>query len=115
MTKTSVEPSRWWALALLSVAQFTVILDTSIIGVALPTIQSGLGIATENLQWIFNAYVIAFGGLPLLGGRLPDLFGRRRLCMTGFFILTGASLAAGLATGEAMLNAGRALQGLGAA
>src|SRR5947207_13446796 len=108
-------PRRWWALALLSVAQFLVILDTSIIGVALPKIDSALGFSSSSLQWVFNAYVIAFGGLLLLGGRLADLLGARRVFVGGFVLLVGASLLAGLATSEPMLIAGRALQGAGAA
>src|SRR6266508_2376873 len=108
-------PRRWWALALLSVAQFLVILDTSIIGVALPKIDSALGFSSSSLQWVFNAYVIAFGGLLLLGGRLADLLGARRVFVGGFVLLVGASLFAGLATSEPMLIAGRGLQGAGAA
>ena len=108
-------PRRWWALGLLSVAQFLIILDTSIIGVALPDIETALGFSSSSLQWIFNAYVIAFGGLLLLGGRLSDLLGARRIFAAGFAMLVGASLVAGLATSEPMLIAGRALQGAGAA
>ena len=70
---------KWWALALIAAAQFMVIMDTSIIGVALPQMQSDLGFSQEGLTWVFNAYVIAFGGLLLLGGRLSDLFGARRV------------------------------------
>ncbi|GLQ56984.1 MFS transporter [Devosia nitrariae] len=102
-------------MALLCAAQFIVILDTSIIGVALPAIQSDLGFSASGLSWIFNAYVIAFGGLLLLGGRLSDLLGARRIFAAGFFILTAASLLAGLANSQESLLAGRALQGVGAA
>lgn len=109
------DPKRWLALALLCAAQFIVILDTSIIGVALPAIQVELGFTPGGLSWIFNAYVIAFGGLLLLGGKLGDVFGARRMFMTGFAILTGASLLAGLAASQELLLAGRALQGVGAA
>jgi len=109
------DPLRWKALFLLCAAQFIVILDTSIIGVALPAIQRALGFSQEGLSWIFNAYVIAFGGLLLLGGRLSDLFGQRRVFMLGFVTLTLASLLAGLAPSQGVLLAGRALQGLGAA
>ena len=109
------DPKRWLALALLCAAQFIVILDTSIIGVALPAIQVDLGFTPGGLSWIFNAYVIAFGGLLLLGGKLGDVFGARRMFMLGFAILTGASLLAGLAGSQEMLLAGRALQGVGAA
>lgn len=106
---------RWAALFLLCTAQFMVIMDTSIIGVALPAIKESLGYSQENLQWIFNAYVVFFGGFLLLGGRLSDLFGSRKIFVIGFVILTAASLLAGLAWSEFSLNAGRALQGLGSA
>lgn len=82
------DPKRWAALALLCAAQFIVILDTSIIGVALPAMQADLGFSASGLSWIFNAYVIAFGGLLLLGGRLGDLIGARRIFAIGFGILT---------------------------
>ena len=108
-------PRRWWALGLLSVAQFLVILDTSIIGIALPDIQDALGFSSSSLQWVFNAYVIAFGGLLLLGGRLSDLLGARRVFVAGFAVLTASSLLAGLAWSDESLVAGRALQGFGAA
>uniref|UniRef100_UPI00058BE55B MFS transporter n=1 Tax=Kribbella catacumbae TaxID=460086 RepID=UPI00058BE55B len=70
---------RWWALGLIAAAQFMVIMDTSIIGVALPEIRADLGFSPQALSWVFNAYVVAFGGLLLLGGRLSDLFGARRI------------------------------------
>jgi EmrB/QacA subfamily drug resistance transporter len=106
---------RWWALGLLAAAQFMVIMDTSIIGVALPDIQEALGFSQSGLSWIFNAYVVAFGGLLLLGGRLSDLLGPRRVFVAGWAILTGASVLAGLATTAELEVAGRALQGVGAA
>lgn len=106
---------RWSALFLLCTAQFLIIMDTSIIGVALPAIKADLGYSQSGLQWIFNAYVISFGGFLLLGGRLSDLFGARKIFMWGFGILTAASLLSGLAWSEAALNIGRALQGLGSA
>jgi EmrB/QacA subfamily drug resistance transporter len=106
---------RWWALGLVSLAQFLVILDTSIVGIALPDIQQALGFSDSSLQWVFNAYVIAFGGLLLLGGRLADLFGARRVFTAGFVTLVGASLLAGLAWTDDVLVVGRALQGVGAA
>lgn len=109
------DPKRWKALALLCAAQFIVILDTSIIGVALPAIQADLGFSDEGLSWIFNAYVIAFGGLLLLGGKLADVFGARRIFLWGFAILTAASALAGLASSQTFLLTGRALQGVGAA
>ena len=108
-------PLRWWALVVLAVAQFMVIMDTSIIGVALPEIQRALGFDQADLSWVFNAYVIAFGGLLLLGGRLADLFRAKRIFVLGFAILSAASLLTGLAESERVLLAGRALQGLGAA
>lgn len=106
---------RWTALAILCTAQFMVIMDTSIIGVALPAIKTSLGYSQSGLQWIFNAYVIAFGGLLLLGGKLSDVFGARKVFMIGFWILTAASLLAGVAWSEASLNLGRGLQGAGSA
>ncbi len=115
MEHSRPDPKRWLALALLCAAQFIVVLDTSIIGVALPAIQTELGFSPSGLSWIFNAYVIAFGGLLLLGGRLSDLFGARRIFSAGFIVLTGASLLAGLATSQEVLLTGRALQGIGAA
>lgn len=115
MTITETYTRRWWALGLVSLAQFLIILDTSIIGIALPQIRDALGFSESSLQWVFNAYVIAFGGLLLLGGRLSDLLGARRLFAAGFTILVAASLLAGLAWSDAALVAGRALQGLGAA
>jgi EmrB/QacA subfamily drug resistance transporter len=115
-TSTSApDPRRWWALFLLCTAQFLVILDTSIVGIALPALQRALGFDAAGLQWIFNAYVVAFGGLLLLGGRLADLFGPRRLFGTGFVILTAASLIAGIATTGTTLLVARAVQGAGAA
>ncbi len=115
MSSSPQDPRRWKALALLCAAQFTVILDTSIIGVALPAIQTDLGFSDQGLSWIFNAYVIAFGGLLLLGGKLADVFGARRLFLLGFGLLTAASLLAGIAQEPATLLIGRAAQGVGAA
>ncbi len=115
MALPTPDPKRWKALALLCAAQFIVILDTSIIGVALPAIQSDLGFSDEGLSWIFNAYVIAFGGLLLLGGKLADVFGARRIFLSGFAILTAASAVAGLAESQTVLLVGRAIQGVGAA
>ncbi|WP_248930611.1 MFS transporter [Paenibacillus hamazuiensis] len=112
---SQADPKRWKALALLCLANFMVIMDTSIIGVALPAIKDALGYTQESLQWVFNAYVIFFGGLLLLGGRLSDLFGQRSIFMWGFTILTLASLLAGLAWSDGALNVGRALQGFGSA
>lgn len=107
--------NRWVALGLLCAAQFMVIMDTSIIGVALPAIKTDLGYSQSGLQWIFNAYVILFGSILLLGGRLADLFGSRKIFMWGFVILSTASLLAGMAWSPAALNIARALQGMGSA
>ncbi|MDT4996459.1 MAG: hypothetical protein QOD45_527, partial [Pseudonocardiales bacterium] len=82
---------QWWALALIAAAQFMVIMDTSIIGVALPTMRADLGFAAGNLSWVFNAYVVAFGGLLLLGGRLSDLVGARRVFAGGWMVLLAGS------------------------
>lgn len=113
---TSVKSEKkWTALALLCTAQFMVIMDTSIIGVALPAIKSELGFTQSGLQWIFNAYVILFGGILLLGGRLSDLFGARKIFMWGFGILAIASFFAGAAWSPEVLNISRAIQGLGSA
>ncbi|MFE6029005.1 MFS transporter [Streptomyces niveus] len=109
------DPRRWTALALIALAQFIVIMDTSIIGVALPKMQTDLGFSQENLSWVFNAYVVAFGGLLLLGGRLSDLFGAKRLFTAGWIVLAAGSLAAGLASEVWVELTGRALQGVGAA
>ncbi|MFN4248514.1 MAG: MFS transporter [Flavipsychrobacter sp.] len=115
LTNNTAYKNRWKALLLLCTAQFMVIMDTSIIGVALPAIKSALGYSQAGLQWIFNAYVIFFGGLLLLGGKLSDLFGPRKIFMIGFMLLTGASLLAGMAWSDGALNIGRALQGMGSA
>src|ERR671920_690068 len=109
------DPRRWKALALLSLAQFLIIMDTSIIGVALPAIQQQFSFTQSELQWIFSAYVIVFGALLLLGGRLSDILGQRRIFIIGFAILTVASVVAGLASNGTILIAARALQGIGAA
>ncbi len=114
-SNSALDPRRWWALFLLCAAQFLVILDTSIVGIALPALQRALGFDAAGLQWIFNAYVVAFGGLLLLGGRLADLFGPRRLFAVGFGVLTVASLGAGLAGTDSTLIVARAVQGAGAA
>ena len=111
----AVNPRRWWALIVLAFAQFITIMDTSIIGVALPDIQQALGFSPEGLSWVFNAYVIAFGGLLLLGGKLGDLFGARSVFATGLVVLTAGSLVAGLANSDTVELAGRATQGVGAA
>ena len=110
-----LHPHRWKALGILSLAQFLIILDTSIIGVALPTIQQHFSFSQADLQWIFNAYVIVFGALLLLGGRLSDIVGQKKIFIIGFVTLTIASVIAGLAPSGIVLIVARALQGIGAA
>ena len=106
---------RWSALALIVVAQFMVILDVAIVNVALPSIKDDLGFSSTSLQWVISAYAIMFGGVLLLGGRLADLLGRRRLFVAGLGLFSLSSLLCGLAWSEASLVAFRALQGLGGA
>jgi EmrB/QacA subfamily drug resistance transporter len=106
---------RWLALGLLCVAQFMVVLDASIVNVALPSIGGALDFSQENLSWVVNAYVLTFGGFLLLGGRLADLLGRRRMFIAGLILFAIASLVGGFAESEGVLIAARAVQGLGAA
>ena len=105
----------WVILLLVCIAQFMVILDATVVNVALPSIQSDLGLSEANLQWIVNAYTLVFGGFLLLGGRAGDLLGRKRLFLAGVVVFTVASLLDGLAVNSGMLIGSRALQGLGAA
>jgi EmrB/QacA subfamily drug resistance transporter len=109
------DPRRWWALALLCGAFFMVVLDATIVLVALPSIQADIGFSEQGLQWVLSAYALAFGGLLLLGGRAADLLGRRRLFMTGVLCFTAASLMCGVAWSPAALLAARVVQGVGAA
>jgi EmrB/QacA subfamily drug resistance transporter len=104
-----------WALVLICVAQLMVVLDSTIANIALPFIKSDLGISQANLQWVVTGYALAFGGLLLLGGRLGDLYGRRRVFMIGVTVFAVASGVGGLAQNELMLLGSRGLQGLGAA
>jgi EmrB/QacA subfamily drug resistance transporter len=106
---------RWFGLAVLCSAFFMVILDVAIVNVALPTIQVDLDFSQKNLQWVVSAYALTFGGLLLLGGRVADLLGRRRILMIGIALFAVASLLAGLAWSDAVLIFSRALQGVGAA
>lgn len=112
---STVNPRRWWALLVLATAQFMVITDTSIIGVALPEMQRDLGFSPGDLQWVFNAYVIAFGGLLLLGGRLSDLLGARRVFVGGWALLIAGSVVAAAASSPWVEITGRAVQGVGGA
>src|SRR5881409_4032605 len=102
-------------LALCCLAQFMVILDVSIVNVALPSIRGALGFSATGLQWVVNAYTLTYAGFLLLGGRAADLYGRRRVFLAGLGLFCLASLAGGLAQGPAMLVAARAAQGLGGA
>src|SRR5438128_4090510 len=106
---------RWLALAVIVAAQFMVVLDIAIVNVALPSIKTDLHFSEENLQWVITAYAILFGGTLLLGGRLADVFGRRRLFVAGLTLFAVSSLLSGLAWSEASLIGFRALQGLGGA
>jgi len=115
MDATTARDRRWIALILLCAAQFVVVLDASIVNVALPSIQRDLHFSQEDLQWVVNAYVLMFGGFMLLGGRAADLLGRRRVFMFGLVLFSLASLAGGLAGSQGVLIAARAVQGLGAA
>ncbi|MGI5471832.1 MFS transporter [Streptomyces sp. CA-132043] len=112
---STVNPRRWWALVVLAAAQFMVIMDTSIIGVALPEMQKDLGFSQGELQWVFNAYVIAFGGLLLLGGRLSDLLGARKVFTAGWVVLIAGSIVAAAASTAWVEVVGRAVQGVGGA
>ena len=114
-TRDVPDPRRWWALALLCAAFFMVILDGTIVLVALPSIGADLHFSKQGLQWVVSAYALTFGGLLLLGGRAADLLGRRRVFMTGVFFFTAASLMCGLAWSPAALIAARVVQGAGAA
>src|SRR2546422_6523282 len=106
---------RWFVLALIVAAQFMVILDIAIVNVALPSIKTDLHFSQESLQWVITAYAILFGGALLLGGRLADLLGRRRLFVAGLALFVVSSLLSGLAWSEGSLIAFRGLQGLGGA
>ena len=109
------ERKPWTTLILLGLAQFMVILDITVVNVALPSIAEDLAFPEGDLQWVITAYVLFTGGLLMLGGRATDLFGRRRIFLAGLSIFTLASLASGLAPSPEALIASRAVQGLGAA
>ena len=115
MTTKSDTGHKWLVLAVVGAAFFMTILDVSIVNVAIPTIQKDLDVAESTVQWMLTAYAITFGGFLLLGGRMADLFGRRRVFTIGLVMFTGASLMNALASSVGILIAGRALQGLGAA
>ena len=112
---TTDSRTRWLPFAVLSLGSFMIVLDTTIVNVALPSIRTDLGFTEASLAWVVNAYMLFFGGFLLLGGRLGDLYGHRRLFVAGIGIFTAASLAAGLSSSQPILIAARAAQGLGGA
>jgi MFS family permease len=107
--------SKWGVLTMCAVAQFMVVLDVTIVNVALPQMRHDLGLSVTGQQWVVNAYTLTFAGFLMLGGRAADLFGRRRVFVLGLSVFTLASLTGGLAQGGAWLIAARAVQGLGGA
>src|SRR5215218_7264457 len=107
--------TRWFALIVLCLGDLMIVLDATIVGVALPSIREDLGFTASSLAWVVNAYLITFGGFLLLGGRLGDLFGHRRLFLLGITLFTLASLGCGLANSQGLLVGARAVQGLGGA
>ena len=107
--------TRWLALDVLCLGDLMIVLDTTIVNVALPSIRADLGFSETSLAWVVNAYLLTFGGFLLLGGRLGDLYGHRRLFLAGIVLFTVASLACGLATAQGLLIAARAVQGVGGA
>src|SRR6476469_1471362 len=115
MGSTTQQDRRWWALIVLCLGVLMIVLDTTIVNVALPSIRSDLGFTETSLVWVVNAYMLTFGGCLLLGGRLGDLYGPRRVFLVGLALFTVASLGCGLATSQALLVAARAVQGLGGA
>src|SRR5215813_10826794 len=106
---------RWWTLAAVSFGLFMIMLDNTVVNVALPSIRADLGISVSELEWVVNAYALTFGVLQLTGGKLADLIGRRRIYIAGLLIFTAASLWCGLAGGASSLIAARTIQGIGAA
>src|SRR6476661_3749965 len=107
--------TRWYALVVLCLGTLMIVLDTTIVNVALPSIRDDLGFSSTSLAWVVNAYLLTFGGFLLLGGRLGDLYGHRRLFLSGITLFTAASLACGLATSQEFLVGARAVQGVGGA
>ena len=111
----SQDRARWIALIVICLGSLMNVLDSTIVGVALPSIKNDLGFSQTSLAWVVNAYLLTFGGFLLLGGRLGDLFGQRRLFIAGIALFTATSLLCGLASSHAMLIAARAVQGFGGA
>ena len=106
---------RWWALYVLCAGELMIVLDTTVVNVALPSIRESLGFSEASLVWVVNAYMLTYGGFLLLGGRLGDYFGHRRLFLLGIALFTLASLACGFANSQWLLIVARAVQGLGGA
>src|SRR5258707_3874091 len=115
MTSSQTDRSRWLALYVLCVGVLMIVLDVTVVNVALPSIQTDLGFSGSGLAWVVNAYLIAFGGLLLLAGRVGDLVGHKRVFLGGLAVFTIASLVCGLAQSQAMLVAARFVQGAGGA
>src|ERR1700733_12474645 len=113
--RTGPMSRRWWALVAVSLATFMTYLDNNVTNVAIPTIQRSLHLSVAGLEWVVSSYILVFAGLLLAGGRLADVYGRRRLFVTGLSVFTLASLGAGLAGSGEVLIGFRLLQGLGAA
>src|SRR5580658_2610550 len=114
-TITSTDRSRWIALYVLCAGMLMIVLDVTIVNVALPSIQNDLGFSSTNLAWVVNAYLIAFGGLLLLAGRLGDLLGRRRVFLIGLAIFSLASVVCGASNNALLLVLARFIQGIGGA
>src|ERR1700757_1109703 len=115
MTEHLNSRTRWLALVILCVGDLMIVVDTTVVNVALPSIRASLGFSETSLAWVVNAYLLTFGGFLLLAGRLGDLFGHRRLFLIGITLFTLASLACGLSTTQGFLVTARAIQGLGGA
>src|SRR6266545_4075163 len=109
------ENRKWWTLAAVAIGLFMIMLDNTVVNVALPSIRKDLGIGLSELEWVVNAYALTFGVLLLIGGKLADMLGRRAIFVAGLVIFTVSSLACGLATGPDVLIAARTVQGIGAA
>ena len=114
-TMTTQQDRRWWALIVLCMGNLMIVLDTTIVNVALPSIRTDLGFTESSLAWVVNAYLLTFGGCLLLGGRLGDIYGHRKLFLTGLVLFTASSVACGLSTAQSELIAARAVQGVGGA
>ena len=114
-TEKTLDPTRWRTLFVVAIAQLMIVLDSSIMNIAIPSAKIELGISDANQQWIITAYTLAFGSLLLLGGRIGDYMGRKKIFLIGLIGFAAASALGGMATNEGMLYASRALQGVFAA